>query len=485
MRAIRPSDTSERTSTVARTDDETIPAADPKSLSDVAPPEDSAASATGAAIEYGSHPPTTRVGRYRWTICALLFFATTINYMDRQVLNFLAPTLQQEIGWSEAQYGIINAAFTFAYAGGLAFMGRTFDWLGTRTGFSLSVSIWSLAAMAHGLARTWIGFAGARFALAVGEAGNFPGAIKTVAEWFPRKERALATGIFNAGSNVGLLVTPLLVLGIIKFTGHWQWAFVFTGAVGFIWLAFWLAIYRRPEDHPRLSKAELAYIRSDPVEPTVKIPYLQLLPHRQTWAFAVGKFMTDPVWWVVFNFWLAKYLYATYGLTIAQLVVPMIVIYLVADVGSIGGGWLSSTLIKRGWTVNAARKTTMLICGLCVVPLVAGPHIHNLWVTVGLIALAAAAHQGWSANLFTLVSDMFPRTAVGSVVGFGGMWGGIGGFLGSLGAGFLLEFTNKNYNPILYGAAFMYLVTLLFIHLLVPRMAPAALDGRGKGGFPV
>jgi ACS family hexuronate transporter-like MFS transporter len=457
--------------------DVNLPAEEVKSMSDSAQ-QRAGATATGAAaaaIAYAS-PIGGAMTRYRWVICALLFFATTINYMDRQVLNFLAPTLQKDIGWNEAQYGWINAAFTFAYAGGLALVGRLFDRLGTRLAFSLSISVWSLAAMMHGFARTWLGFAGARFTLALGESGNFPGSIKTVAEWVPKKERALATGIFDAGSNVGLLITPAAVYLIMKWTGHWQWAFVFTGAIGFLWLICWFLIYRPPEQHPRVSPAELAYIQSDPAEPTTRIPYLKLLPHRQTWAFAVGKFLTDPVWWVVFNFWLAKYLYATYGLTIGQLVVPMIVIYLVADVGSVGGGWLSSTLLKRGWSTNAARKTAMLVCGLCVVPLFIAPHVHHLWFTVALIAIAAASHQGWSANLFTLVSDTFPRRAVGSVVGFGGMFGGIGGFLASISAGYLLQFTKGNYNPILYVAAGMYLFTLLLIHLLVPTLAPAKID---------
>jgi ACS family hexuronate transporter-like MFS transporter len=422
------------------------------------------------------------VGHFRWVICALLFFATTINYLDRIVLNIMAPDLQKSIGWSEAEYGYINMAFTLAYAVGLLLMGRVMDRFGTRRGFAFSISFWSLAAMAHSLARSWAGFAAARFALAVGEAGNFPGAVKTIAEWFPKKERALATGIFNSGANVGLLIAPIMVPFILEHTGHWQWVFVFTGAVGFIWLAFWLTIARSPDQHPGVFATELATIRSSAPEPTAKIPFLALLPHRQAWAFAVGKLLTDPVWWVVFTFWLAKYLNATYHLKLTGLMWPLVVIYLAADVGSIAGGWISSRLLALGWSANAARKTAMLLCAMCALPLFLAPHVHNLWFTVSLIALAAAAHQGWSANLFTLVSDMFPRRAVGSVVGFGGMFGGFGGVLASFAAGWALQLTitetspNGNYNPILYAAALLYLSALLIIHLLVPRLEPARLQ---------
>ncbi|MDQ3756094.1 MAG: MFS transporter, partial [Acidobacteriota bacterium] len=387
----------------------------------------------------------SRVGNYRWVICALLFFATTINYVDRQVLGILATPLQRELGWSESEYGFIATAFTGAYAVGLIVVGRMMDWLGTRKGFSLAIIFWSIAAMGHALARSAFGFGVARFALGLGEAGNFPAAVKTVAEWFPKKERALATGIFNSGSNVGAIIAPLLVPYLALNYG-WRWAFIITGAFGFIWLAFWLAFYRRPEEHPRLSPAELAYIRSDPAESTAKIAWLRLLPHRQTWAFALGKFLTDPVWWF-FLFWLPKFLNETYGLTLSGLGLPLVIIYLSADVGSIGGGYISSALIKRGWSVNAGRKTAMLVCALCVVPIILAARASNLWVAVGLISLATAAHQGWSANLFTLVSDTFPRRAVGSVVGIGGFFGAIGGMLIATVTGYLLQWTGS-YVPI-------------------------------------
>lgn len=423
---------------------------------------------------HGVAAVTAALSRYRWMICALLFFATTINYLDRMVLGILAPTLQTAIGWNEFEYGIINGAFTAGYAIGMIVVGRLMDRWGTRMGFSLAVTVWSLAAMAHALGRSWATFAVARFTLAFSEAGNFPGAVKTVAEWFPKKERALATGLFNAGSNVGALLAPLLVPVLVAW-GGWRWAFILTGALGFIWLVFWLTMYQQPEDHPRVSPGELALIRSDPQEPTVKIPWLQLLPHRQTWAFAAGKFLTDPVWWF-FLFWLPKYLHSSYGLTLSGLALPLVLIYLSADVGSIAGGWLSCRLIQRGWSVNAGRKTAMGLCAACIVPMMLAPHIEQLWVTVGLICLAAAAHQGWSANLFTLVSDTLPRRAVGSVVGIGGTAGAVSGFLASLSIGAVLELTGGNYTSLLTIASMAYLVALGVIHLLSPRLEPAKID---------
>jgi ACS family hexuronate transporter-like MFS transporter len=415
-----------------------------------------------------------RVGRYRWRICALLFFATAISYIDRQVVSILAPQMQEHYGWTEADYGYIVFAFQAAYAIGLLGVGSLMDRLGTRRGFSLSIAFWSLAAMAHALARSVWGFAAARFGLGLGEAGNFPGAVKTVAEWFPKKERALATGIFNAGSNVGALAAPVIV-PIIAINFGWRWAFILTGALGFVWLAFWLAIYRRPEDHPRLSPAELAYIRSDPSESDTPVPWSRLLRFKQAWAFALGKLITDPVWWFLL-FWLPKFLHETYGLELTELALPLVVIYLTADVGSIAGGWLSSSLIKRGRSVNFARKTTLFVCGLCVVPMLVASQIHNLWVTVAIISLAAAAHQGWSANLYTLVSDTFPRRAVGSVTGFGGMAGAVGGMIAAAGIGHVLEWTGKNYEPLLAVCAFAYLFALLVIHLLAPRLDPARVE---------
>ncbi len=343
----------------------------PKSLANVSPGQVQGTSALGTAVETTLTADAgvgARIGRYRWVICALLFFATTINYIDRQVLGILATdeNFKSQIGWNEAEYGYVNTAFQAAYAIGLLVVGGLMDRFGTRKGFSFAIIFWSVAAMGHALARSAFGFGLARFALGLGEAGNFPAAIKTVAEWFPKRERALATGIFNSGSNVGAIVAPLVV-PLIAVNYGWQWAFILTGALGFIWLAFWLVAYRRPEEHPKLSRAELAHIQSDPMEPTTRIAWARLLPHRQTWAFALGKFLTDPVWWV-YLFWLPKFLNTTYGLNITQIGLPLVVIYVVADVGSIGGGWLSSSLIKRGWSVNRARKSAMLLCALTTCP---------------------------------------------------------------------------------------------------------------------
>jgi ACS family hexuronate transporter-like MFS transporter len=415
------------------------------------------------------------IGRYRWAICALLFFATTINYIDRQVLGILATdeTFKQTIGWNDAQYGFIQTAFQAAYAVGLLVVGGLMDRFGTRKGFSFAVAFWSVAAMAHALARSIFGFGVARFALGLGEAGNFPAAIKTVAEWFPKKERALATGIFNSGSNVGAIVGPLAVPFIAVRYG-WQWAFILTGLLGFVWLGFWLAVYRRPEEHPKLSAAELAHIQSDPAEPTTKIKWSRLIPHRQTWAFAVGKFMTDPIWWV-YLFWLPKFLNTNYGLNITQIGLPLVVIYVAADFGSIGGGWLSSSLIKRGWSVNKSRKTAMLVCALAVIPIVFAAKASSMWAAVGFVSLAASAHQGWSANMFTMASDMFPRRAVGSVVGIGGMAGSIGGMLIQTTVGLILFYTGS-YLPIFIIAGSTYLVALGIIHLLAPRLEPANVE---------
>lgn len=469
---------------------------DPKSASEISPPQSAGASATGsmmaAAGEIGS-----RVGRKRWVICALLFFAATINYVDRQVIGILKPTLAAEFGWTEIDYGWIVFAFQTAYAIGLLSVGRLMDKIGTKNGFSLSIVVWSIAAMAHawaipiglgavalfaligveaaaiGLSISVIGFIIARFALGIGEAGNFPASIKTVAEWFPKKERALATGIFNSGTNVGALATPLLVPLIVVYWG-WYEAFIITGALGFVWLLFWILIYRRPEDDPNLSQSELAYIQSDPPEPTSRIPWARLFPHRQTWAFAIGKFMTDPIWWV-YLFWLPDFLNKQHGLDLKNFGIPLAVIYIIADVGSIGGGWISGALIKRGWSINAGRKTAMLICALAVVPIVFASITSSLWVAVILIGIAAAAHQGWSANIFTTASDMFPKQAVGSVVGIGGMAGAIGGMFIAKLVAYILE-TTGSYVPIFAIAASAYLIALLVIHLLAPRLEPAKVE---------
>ena len=439
--------------------------------SDLSPPPSAAASLTSATIA-AVEVAGGRLRRCRWMICALLFFAATLNYLDRQVIATLKPTLQGQLGWSEIDYSNIVFAFQLAYAIALIVAGRAMDWLGTRKGFSLAVIFWSLAAMAHALVSSVLGFIVVRFALGLGEAANFPAAIKTVAEWFPKKERALATGIFNAGTNVGIIVAALTVPWIALNLG-WRWTFVLTGAVGFVWLLFWLALYRRPEDHPQLSKAEFDYIRSDPPEPTARIPWARLLPHRQTWAFAIGKFLTDPIWWF-YLFWLPDFFYKRFTLDLKNIGLPLVTVYVIADIGSVAGGWLSSSLIKRGLSVNAGRKTAMLLCAICVVPIIFAAKTPNKWVAVMLVGLAAAAHQGWSANLFTTASDMFPRQAVGSVVGIGGMMGAVGGMLIAKAAGYILTFTGS-YLSLFIVAGASYLLALLIIHSLVPRLELAKL----------
>ena len=416
--------------------------------------------------------PTARIGHVRWGICALLFFATTINYVDRSVLGVLAPLLRKEMGWSPTQYGEISAAFTLAYAIGFLFAGWFIDRFGTRIGYTLYLIVWSLAAASHALASTAFGFAAARFALGLGESGNFPAAIKTVAEWFPRKERALATGIFNAGTNVGAILAPLVVPWL---TLQWSWraAFAVTGLSGLVWVFFWWPLYRKPAEHPRLGTRELKHIEGDGPEPVISLSWFELLRHRQAWAFAVGKFLTDSVWWF-YLFWFPLFMADTFGFDLTTIGLPLITVYLLADVGSVGGGWLSSSLLKRGWSPNAARKTAMLVCALLILPVAMAPRVANPWTAVWLVGLAAAAHQGFSANIFTITSDMFPKPAIGSVVGFGGFAGAMGGFLMNLGAGWFRE-NQGSYATMFTIAGVAYLIALASIHLLAPRLEPARL----------
>ena len=439
------------------------------------------------------------VGRYRWVICSLLFFATTINYIDRQVVSLLGPTLSAQFGWSDLDYSHIIFNFTLAYAIGLLAVGPLIDRLGTKIGFALAISFWSLAAIGHAvahlyrgpaipsidisastgfafvsLAGTVAGFSLARFSLALGEAGNFPASIKATAEWFPKKERALATGVFNSGTNVGALVAPLVVPWI-TLTWGWSWAFIITGALGFLWLAVWLLVYHPPREHPSLSKAELDYIESDPVESVQPIPWSRLLPHRQTWAFVAGKFLTDPIWWL-YLYWVPDFLHKAHHIDLKGSALPIFVIYQIATIGSVAGGWLPARLMAKGWTLNRARKTAMLVPALCVLPIVFAPLVSSMWLAVVLIGLAAAAHQAWSANLFTFSSDMFPKRAVGSVVGIGGMGGAVGGMFIALAVGQILTATGGSYVIIFAMAGTAYLLAFGVIHLLVPTITPVTLD---------
>lgn len=395
----------------------------------------------------------------------MIFFATSINYMDRQVLGILASTLQHDIGWTEAQYGYIVSAFQTAYAIGLVLSGRMIDKLGSRIGYAIIMGIWSLSAMGHALAHTALEFGIARFCLGLGESGNFPAAIKTVAEWFPQRERSLATGIFNSGANVGAILAPAIVPWItIKF--GWQAGFLTTGIFSLTWIIWWVTHYRKPAEHPKLKPAELRYIQSDPVEKTKPIPWKRLLIYRQTWAFSIGKFLTDPIWWF-YLYWLPKYLDTRFHLGLSQLGLPLIIVYNFSAVGSIGGGWLPAFLRRRGLSMPRARFWSMLFCACLITPIFLVSRTHSEWVAVGLLSLAAAAHQGWSANLFTTASDMFPKTAVGSIVGIGGMFGSVGGVLFALSTGWILQLTHS-YAPLFIVSASVYLLALLIIWLMVP-----------------
>jgi len=413
-------------------------------------------------------------GYFRWVICALLLFGTTKNYMDRNVLGVLSVTLQHTLGWNEIDYSNLVVFFQAAYAVGMLLMGRLIDKLGTRLGYALAMAFWSLASMATALGNSFTSFAVSRVALGLGEAAVFPASIKAVAEWFPKKERALSTGIFNAGTSIGAMITPVVVPWINARWG-WRGAFIGIGALGFVWLVFWLMLYRKPEEHRLLSKAEFDYIRSDPQPPAQKIKWTKLFLFRQTWAFVIGKFLTDPVWWF-YLFWVPGFLQKQHGLTLTGLGAPIVLIYLLSDVGSVAAGWLSSAMIKRGKSINVSRKIAMLCCAVAVTPIVFAYRVESTWSAALLIGLAAACHQGFSANLYTITSDMFPARAVSSVVGIGGMAGAIGGLFIATIVGHLLQWTGSYKVPFLIAGS-AYLLALLLIHALVPRMEPAAIRG--------
>src|SRR6266550_1390443 len=428
---------------------------------------------TEAALVNEQASRWSRAGYFRWVICTLLLFGTTKNYMDRNVLGVLNKTLQHDLGWSEIDYSNLVVSFQAAYALGMVVVGRLIDKLGTRLGYALAMVFWSLASMGTALGSSLTSFAFSRVALGFGEAAIFPASVKAVAEWFPKKERALATGIFNAGTSIGAMLTPVVVPWINARWG-WRGAFIGIGALGFVWLVFWLLIYSKPEEHPHLSKAELDYIRSDPQVSVRKIKWAALLPLRQTWAFIAGKFLTDPVWWF-YLFWVPGFLQSKHGLSLTGIGAPIVVIYLMSDVGSVAAGWMSSWMIKRGNTINVARKTAMLLCAASVTPIVFAYRVESTWSAVLLIGLAAACHQGFSANLYTLTSDMFPAPAVGSVVGMGGMAGAIGGWFIADVVGHVLEWTGSYMIPFAM-AGVAYLVALGAIHVLTPRLEPARVE---------
>lgn len=409
-----------------------------------------------------------RVGRYRWVICGLLFAATAINYVDRQMIGVLKPTIAHELGWNELTYADVIFWFQAAYAIGYISFGKIVDLLGARIGFSIAFVIWTIGHTLCGFAGTAFQFSAARFVLGIGESGNFPAGMKAVSEWFPARERALATGIFNAGSNIGAIITPIIV-PIITLTMGWRMAFVITGIGSLGWLVAWVVIYRRPREQPRVSAAELAHIESDPADRVEKIGWTRLLGYRETWAYAMGKFLIDPVWWL-FLFWTPDFLAKTYHLDLVSFGPPLVAIYLISDFGSIAGGWLSSSLMKRGLTANYARKLTMLICAVLVTPIFFAQFASNVWLAVAIVGLATAAHQAFSANLYTIPSDMFPRGAVGSVIGIGGMMGAIGGMMMSKFTGYILQ-TTGSYTLIFAVAGCVYLIAVAVIHVLSPRLA--------------
>ncbi len=424
------------------------------------------------------------IGKYRWTICALVFFATTINYLDRAVISLLKSDLTKEFNWNDGDYANIEIAFKLSYAIGMLMAGRLIDWLGTKMGYFLATLTWSLAAIGHAFVQSTMGFIVARSALGLTESGNFPAAIKTVAEWFPKKERAFATGIFNSGTNIGAIIAPLSVPFIVVEWG-WKWAFIITSSFGFIWLFLWIVMYEIPARHKKLSTAELEYINSDTDEPVAKtdgtepkVSWFKLLGFKQTWAFVIGKFLTDPIWWF-YLFWLPDFLESQYGLKGTAVALPVAAVYMISTFGSVGGGWLPLAFIKNGWPVFKARKTSMLIYAFLVIPIVFAQIMGqiSMWYAVIVIGIATSAHQAWSANIFTTVSDMFPKKAIGSVVGIGGMFGGLGGI-------FLSLFVQKNmfvhYRAIgqietayyimfiICGSA--YLIAWSIMHFLVPKM---------------
>ncbi len=421
--------------------------------------------------------PTKRSIQFRWFILVLLFLATTILYIDRAALGILAPDLQKSIGWSEEQYGYINTAFMIAYAICFLLMGSIIDRIGTKKGYLLSIGIWSVATAAHALAGRWIGFAIARFSLAVGQSGNFPSAIKAVAEWFPKKERALAVGIFNGGANMGTILAPLIIPGLVLMAGTWRVAFLWTIPISLIWMVLWFFNYNRPGQHKRVSKEELSHINSDSesTESSERLPWKAILPHKGAWAIAVAKFMADPIWWF-YLFWGAKFLNEKFGVNLKEIGLPFFTIYLVSwGMGILLGGF-SSRLLKRGSSINRGRKLGMLACGICAIPVVFVPHTDSLWLAIALISLAAGGHCGWSANVFSLMSDIFPKKATASVAGFGGFCGAVGGAITAFGVGKILQNVGVDGYAIPFLVAGCgYLIALLLIHLIIPKIEPLKL----------
>jgi MFS transporter, ACS family, hexuronate transporter len=428
---------------------------------------------TRIAAEIESDSLGARMGHVRWSICAMLFAATTLNYMDRMVMGLLKPTIQHSIGMSELGYAYVVDAFQIAYAAGMLLMGRFIDKVGTRIGYMIVMGIWSLSAMGHALANSVMEFGVARFCLGLGESGNFPVAIKTVAEWFPQKERSLATGIFNSGTNLGAIIAPLAVPWVAAHYG-WHAAFLITGIFSATWIVIWLSYYRHPSEHSKVTAAERAYITEGIVEqPKPTIPWFKLFAYRQAWAFAIGKFLIDPIWWF-YLFWLPSYFTSKFNLTLSTLGLPLIIVYTAATIGSILGGWLPAPFRKAGMSATRARMAAMLTCACAVIPIFLVAYVNNEWICVALLSLATASHQGFSANLFTTVSDMFPRSEVASVTGIGGTAGAIGGVIIASTAGFVLQYMHT-YAPLFFIAASAYILAWVAITLLAPGLKKAEI----------
>ena len=415
--------------------------------------------------------PSTRVGRVRWIICILLFAAVVLSYIDRLVLSVLKPTLQAEYGWSETGYGDVVFWFQAAYGVGFLFFGRLIDKVGAKIGYLLAMGVWTAAHMAHALVTSTLGFTLMRIPMALGESGTYPAALAAASEWFPKKERALAIGIFNAGANVGAVVTPLIV-PVLTLALSWQSAFIVTGLFNVVWIALWVIYYRRPRDHPRVTMEEIAHIESDPPIVQREVRWRRLLATRQAWAYMAGRFLIDPVWWM-FLFWLPDFLHRQYGIDLKGYGPPLVAVYIIADIGSILGGWASSRMLARGATANRARKLAMLGCAIVVMPVAFAAHASSALVAVLLIGLACAGHQGFSANLFSMPADLYPRWAQGSIVGLGGFAGALGGMLMSKYAGWVLQ-TVGSYTPIFVICGGAYLLALLVVHLINPGYAPVS-----------
>lgn len=418
-----------------------------------------------------------RTGRYRWAIIALFFFATTVNYVDRTMLGLLAPTLEKELNWNEDDYGNIVTAFQAAYALGFLFMGWLIDKFGPKIGYSVAICIWTIGHVAHGFGSSVISFMAARAVLGVGEAGHFPAVVRSSSEWFPQKERAYGIGWVNSGTTIGVILTaPTLWLFMQALGLGWRETFIYSGIFGVVLLGLWLWLYSNPRESGRVSEGELKWIEHDPPEQLEKIGWGRIVRKREAWAFATAKFLTDPVWFLML-FWLPKYFSSTYNVDLKIVLLPMILMYLLSDVGSIAGGWLSSRLIQRGRTPNFARKVTMIIAGLCVLPLLFVTGISNMWLAVLLIGIALAGHQAFSTNLLSLPPDMFPKRAVGSVIGLGGFAGGIGGMIMAKSTGLVLDATNGNYTFIFAACTTVYFLAVLAIHLLSPRLEKVTVAG--------